>query len=204
VTIFVVDDDESVRISLGRLLRSKGLRCEAFPSAADYLRRPSHIGLGCLILDVCMPEFDGLELQQLINERRQKLPVVFLTGHGDIPMSVQAMRQGAIDFLTKPVDEQTLIAAIERALGAQRRYLQQRECRVDFQRRLDSLSPREREVLQHLLTGSRNRAVAEILGIAEKTVKVHRARILEKMATSSMVELVRDVAASGSSLSPPD
>jgi RNA polymerase sigma factor (sigma-70 family) len=204
ITIFVVDDDESVRISLGRLLRSKGLRCEAFPSAADFLRRPPHVGLGCLILDISMPELDGLELQQLINERGQKVPVVFLTGHGDIPMSVQAMRHGAVDFLTKPVDEQTLLVAIERALGEQRQRLQQRQRRADLQHRLDCLSPREREVLRHLLTGARNRAVAETLGIAEKTVKVHRARILEKMAARSMVELVRAVAASDLTLSSPD
>lgn len=200
ITVFIVDDDPSVRVGLARLLRSKGLRSVCFPSAGEFLVQPPHEGLGCMILDVCMPGMDGFALQGLLLDRQSELPVIFLTGHGDIPMSVQAIRRGASDFLTKPIDERTLMAAIERAVNIQQAQRQTQGVRTLHRVRLATLTAREREVLTHVLRGARNRQIAATMGICEKTVKVHRGRVMEKMSASTLVELVQSCAKHGTPL----
>ena len=183
-TVFVIDDDASVRKALARLLQTAGYRVEAFASAAEYQRRAPFAGLGCLVLDVRMPDMDGLQLQEALARGAGRLPVVFLTGHGDIPTSVKAMKRGAVDFLTKPVDERDLFQAIESAMAGQRETLVRRA-------RFASLTPRECEVLAGIIAGRLNKEIAAKLGIAEKTVKVHRGRVMAKAGVLSVAELTR-------------
>ena len=191
VTIFIVDDEPSVRRSLSRLLTAAGYRVKAFESAQEFLRRPRDDSIGCLVLDVKMPEINGLELQQALLDTDRSLPIVFITGHGDIPTSVRAMRAGATDFLAKPFHESDLLAAIERALGtAREQHVEQGE-RHDIEQRLATLTPRELEVLRHVITGQLNKQIAADLGTSEKTVKVHRGRAMRKMQVQSVAELVR-------------
>jgi FixJ family two-component response regulator len=178
-TVFVVDDDVSVLRSLARLLRSAGLRVVTFSSSQEFLDGHDVTAPGCLVLDVAMPGLNGLELQQAMVLAGHERPIVFLTGHGDIPMSVQAMKRGAVDFLTKPVDDSDLLRAIRSAVErdhAERRSLAEV---ADIEQRLATLTPREREVLGH------------DLGTVEKTIKVHRARVMDKMKVQSVAELVR-------------
>jgi FixJ family two-component response regulator len=189
-TVFIIDDDDSVRRSLGRLLRAEDLHAETFSSAADYLARERFDGIGCLVLDVNMPGMSGIELQMRLYERGDRLPVVFLTGHGDIPMSVQAMKRGAMDFLTKPVDAEDLLTSIRHAIDHHRRFHQQSCLRASVEQRIALLTPREHEILRELLTGAPNKIIADRLGIALKTVKVHRAHVMEKMRVRSIAELV--------------
>ncbi len=195
--VFVVDDDASVRKGLARLLKSAGLPVEAFDSAEAYLARLPHDGAGCLVLDLAMPSLTGLDLQEALMERGSDLPVIFLTGHGDIPTSVQAMKQGATDFLTKPVDEVVLVDVVGRALAQHRARLEERAAADAIRSRLASVSPREREVMRLVIAGLLNKQIADRLGIGEKTVKVHRARVMEKMAVRSVADLVRACAAAG-------
>lgn len=189
-TIFVVDDDEAVRVSLSRLLRSAGWKVEAYGSAGAFLERPAFAGIGCVLLDVQMPGLTGPQLQEAMAERGLTLPVVFLTGHGDVPTGIRAMKRGAVDFLLKPLDDQELLAAIEQAVQrhvqAQARQREQDEIGT----RLGRLSAREREVMELVIRGSLNKQIAAELGIAEKTVKVHRARVMDKMEVRSVAELV--------------
>lgn len=189
-TVFVVDDDDSVRSSLERLLRAAGWSVEAYASAGEFLDRPAFPGTGCVLLDVHMPGLSGPQLHEAMAERGLILPVVFLTGNGDVPTSVRAMKRGAVDFLLKPLDDEALFAAIEQAL---RRHAsertRQREQR-EIEARLGRLSPREREVMELVIRGSLNKQIAAELEIAEKTVKVHRARVMEKMEVRSVAELV--------------
>jgi RNA polymerase sigma factor (sigma-70 family) len=189
--VFVVDDDPSVRRSLSRLIRAAGFAVESFASAQEFLVYPRPDISGCLILDIHMPGVSGLDLQDELAAAEVTLPVIFLTGYGTVPASVRAMKAGACDFLEKPVDDRALVDAIHQAVERNRRArLQQAEIR-EIQARVDALSPREREVLSLLLTGMLNKQIASELGTTEKTIKVHRGRVMEKMQAGSMAELVR-------------
>jgi FixJ family two-component response regulator len=189
-TIFVVDDDAAVRRSLTRLLRSAGWNAETFASAGELLERAPIIGPGCVLLDVHMPGMNGLELHERMIDAGIFLPVVFLTGKGDIPMSVHAMKHGAVDFLVKPVDEHALVHALDQAIRRQAAEAVSRQSRDSIMERLARLSAREREVLEQVLQGRLNKQIAYILGIAEKTVKAHRGRVMEKMEAHTIAELV--------------
>ena len=189
-TIFIIDDDASVRRSLSRLLRSEGIRTESFDSATAYLERDAYDGLGCVLLDINMPGMSGIELQARLAEQRHELPIVFLTGHGDVSNSVMAMKRGARDFLNKPVDRADLLQAIQPSLTYHRQVLEDLKTRETVQARLDSLTPREHEVMLQLITGAPNKVVADQLHIAVKTVKVHRAHVMEKMGVRSVAELL--------------
>lgn len=189
-TVFVVDDDPAVLKSLSRLLRSTRLACATFSSPREFLDRHDPNAPGCLVLDVAMPGLNGLELQQALIAGGHELPIIFLTGHGDIPMSVQAMKRGAADFLTKPVNDDTLLAAIRVAIEKDRLQRQSRAEVAEIRQRLATLTPRELEVLEHVVTGQLNKQIADDLGTVEKTIKVHRARVMEKMKVHSVAELV--------------
>ena len=188
--VFVVDDDASVCKALDRLIRSVGLKAETFPSANDFLRREPHGGPSCLVLDIRMPGLSGLDLQKELAARDYCIPVIFITGHGDIPMSVRAMKAGAVDFLPKPFSDQELLDAIHAALEKDAIAREERAEISEIQRRVDSLTPREGEVFAWVITGMLNKQIAAELGTTEKTVKVHRARVMEKMGVQSVAELV--------------
>ena len=191
-TIFLVDDDASVRRALARLIRSAGYRVEAFPSARDFLDRgPAADGPACLVLDIRMPGLTGLDLQGELQKNDSILPIIFITGYGDIPMSVKAMKAGAVDFLPKPVNDAALLRAIEQALARAAREVAELAERKDIQRRLGTLTPRERQVLEHVIGGQLNKQIAFDLGTVERTIKVHRARVMDKMHVGSLAELVR-------------
>jgi RNA polymerase sigma factor (sigma-70 family) len=189
--VFVVDDDPSVRRSLTRLIKSAGFAVDSFASAQQFLEHPRRDAPGCLVLDIQMPGVSGLELQDQLRAARLNLPIIFLTGYGTVPASVQAMKAGAVDFLEKPVDDSTLLDVIHRAVERNRRARSEQAEIRKIQRRVESLSPRERQVFGLLITGMLNKQIAAELGIAEKTIKVHRARVMEKMQARSMAELVR-------------
>ena len=189
-TIFIVDDDPAVLKSLARLLRSAGLAVETFPSSQAFLNHYLPHTPGCLVLDVAMPGLNGLELQKTLTAKDSAIPIVFLTGHGDIPMSVQAMKRGAVDFLTKPVNDDDLLAAVRAALEKDRVARLARAEVAEIEQCLATLTPREREVLEHVVTGQMNKQIATQLGTVEKTIKVHRARVMEKMKASSLAALV--------------
>jgi len=190
-TIFLVDDEPSVLKAISRLLRSVGLNVETFGSPQQFLERPEPAAAGCLVLDVAMPGLNGLDLQRALASRGFVLPIIFLTGRGDVPMSVQAMKQGAVDFLIKPVNDKELLAAIRAGIDKDKANREARTERLETQQRLATLTPREREVLRHILAGRLNKQVAADLGIVEKTIKVHRARVMKKMKVQSLAELVR-------------
>jgi FixJ family two-component response regulator len=190
-TIFVVDDDPAVLKSLGRLLRSAGLRVETCNSPQDFLARHNPALPGCLVLDVAMPGLNGLEVQQALAAIGDERPIVFLTGHGDIPTSVEAMKRGAVDFLTKPVNAEDLLKAIHSAIVKDSVRRLERDEVEEFKQRLATLTPREREVLPYVISGRLNKQIAGELGTAEKTIKVHRGRVMEKMKVQSVAELVR-------------
>jgi FixJ family two-component response regulator len=189
--VFVVDDDEAVRKSLARLLRSVGLAVESFPSASEFLAREHYDGVGCIVLDVRMPALDGMGLQGRLAAQEVDLPIVFLTGHGDIPMSVRAMKRGAFDFLTKPVDEDVLLTAVRRALLRHREARAERLEGEELRARVETLTPREQEVLRWVIAGALNKQIAAHLGIAEKTVKIHRGQVGKKLGLTTVAELVQ-------------
>jgi len=189
--VFVIDDEPAVLKAIARLLVSAGMRVAAFGSPQEFLDRYDPAAPGCLVLDVSMPGLNGMQLQQALIEKDCALPIVFLTGRGDIPSSVQAMKRGAVDFLTKPVDDSSLIAAVRRALEQDFAGRGERGEIAALRQRLATLTPREREVLGHVVAGRRNKQIAAVLGTTEKTVKVHRARLMEKMQVESLAELVR-------------
>ncbi len=190
-TVFVIDDDASVRRSLRRLLRLSGYAVEDFGSAAEFLRREKPAGAGCVILDVRMPHMSGPQLFDEFARSGYKLPVIFLTAHGDVPTSVHAMKDGAVDFLLKPVDAETLLQAVRDAVARQSASRAAEKAGAAIEALLERLSRREREVMERVVRGEPNKRIAAELGISEKTVKVHRHRVMEKMEAGSLAELVR-------------
>ena len=189
--VFVVDDDRSVLKSLTRLLASAGYAVDAFASAREFLAREQYTGPCCLVLDVRMPNLTGLELQEALAAAGRRMSLVFVTGHVDVPMSVRAMKGGAIDLLTKPVDVEDLLAAIQRAVAKDAQHRGEETRVTEVQGLAKTLTPRETEVFALVVTGMLNKQIAARLGIGEKTVKVHRARVMEKMGAASVAELVR-------------
>jgi FixJ family two-component response regulator len=192
-TVFIVDDDDAVRGSLRLLLKSVGLAAATLSSAQDFLATYDPQQPGCLILDVRMPGMSGLELQQQLNLRGAIIPVIFITGHGDIPMAVEAMQQGAFDFLQKPFRDQDLIDRIQRALAKDQTGRAELRERARIKQRLETLTAREREVLELVTSGKPNKIMAADLGVSQRTVEIHRARVMEKMGASSLAQLVRMV-----------
>jgi FixJ family two-component response regulator len=191
--VYVVDDDASVCRALGRLFRASGLSTETFPSAKAFLDHPTPPRPMCLILDVRLPGPSGLDLQDALARAGRDLPIIFITGHGDVPSTVRAMKGGAIDLLQKPFNDAELLNCVHRALERSRVRLAERSARAALQQRLETLTARERDVLLEVVTGKLNKQIAGDLGIAEKTVKVHRGRVMQKMHAGSVADLVRMV-----------
>jgi FixJ family two-component response regulator len=189
--VYVVDDDESVRRSLARLIRSVGLDVETFPSSKAFLEHKLSDCPSCLVLDLKMPGSSGLDLQSALAETQPAIPIIFITGHGNVPASVRAMKGGALDFLQKPFSSQSLIDSIQRGLGRSRRARAEAAERTALQSRLDTLTARERQVLSLVVRGNLNKQIAAELGAAEKTIKVHRGRMMKKMGAGSVADLVR-------------
>ena len=189
--VFIVDDDDSVRKALTRLINSVGLNVETFASAHDFLKRQPHNGPACLVLDIRMPGLSGLDLQDELVAAGRTLPIIFISAHGSIPISVRAMKAGAVDFIEKPFEDQTLLDAINQSLKKDRlAKLEQAELR-EIQQRVDSLTPREREVFAHVVSGELNKHIAFELGTTERTIKAHRARVMKKMQANSLADLIR-------------
>lgn len=194
--VYLVDDDEALRDSLVWLLESNGYQVLAYESGEAFLAQYSAEMTGCLVLDVRMPGMSGLELFDALQERHCVLPVIFITGHGDVPMAVRAVKRGAMDFIEKPFGDRDILGLIEESLAAERTHRSQRLKDADVSRRLSELTQREREVLDLIIVGKLNKQIADVLGISIKTVEVHRARVMEKMAANSLAELVQQVMAS--------
>jgi FixJ family two-component response regulator len=189
--VFVIDDDRMVREGLQSLVKSVGLRVETFASAQDFLAAKRPDVPACLVLDVRMPGLSGLELQTRLNEEKMQIPIIFITGHGDIPMSVRAMKEGAHEFLTKPVRGQDLLDAVQKAIASDRTARKHHADLSEISARFDSLTPREKEVLDLVVAGLLNKQVADRLGMSELTVKTHRAHVMEKTQADSLAHLVR-------------
>lgn len=189
--VFVIDDDPSMRTAIRELIEAVGLSCQTFGSGQELLDAKLPDLPSCLVLDVRLPGLSGLHLQRELSERNIHIPIIFITGHGDIPMSVQAMKAGAVEFLTKPFREQDLLDAIEQATERDRVARRQRIEMEQLEERAESLTPREREVMRLVVAGLLNKQIAVELGISEKTVNVHRAQVMQKMAAESLAELVR-------------
>ena len=190
-TVLVIDDDPDLRASVGRLLRSLGLDAQLFGSISDFLESDPPDGPTCLVLDVRLPGQSGLDLQRELAAANRELPIIFITGHGDIPMSVQAMKGGAIEFLTKPFRDQELLDAIQLGLSRDRARRENQKALAALRERFESLSPREREIMVQVAHGRLNKQIAGDIGIAEATVKVHRSRLMHKMKARSLPELSR-------------
>ena len=190
-TVCVVDDDASVRCALARLIRSVGLQVKTFASVQAFLDAPPPDGPACLVLDVRLPGENGLVLQEALQTAKRRLPIIFLTGHGTVPLCARALKAGAVDFLQKPCNDQDLLEAIHTALTQDRRALEAQCHRVELQQRLATLTPRECDVMTLVVTGQLNKQIAAVLGTSEKTVKAHRARVMQKMQAPSLAALVR-------------
>jgi FixJ family two-component response regulator len=202
-TVFIVDDDEAVRDSLGLLLRSVGYRARCYAGAKDFLKAFDPRDYGCLVLDIRMPGMTGLELQKHLAEIGCNIPIVFITGHGDIPMAVEAVRLGAVDFLQKPFEDQELV---DRINDAMKQAAEQREGeleRLEILDRIDSLTAREKQVMGQVVLGKANKVIAGDLGVSQRTVEIHRARVMEKMQANSLAHLVRMVMVAEAQGSPP-
>jgi FixJ family two-component response regulator len=195
--VFIVDDDISVRESLEALIRFEGWRTELFGSAEDFLARPRASEPSCIILDVSLPDLNGLDLQKLLAVERRDMPIIFITGHGDIPMSVQAMKAGAVEFLTKPINDHTLLNAVRQAIERSRADLDNEAELMELRERWASLTTREREVIELVVSGLLNKQVGYKLGISEITVKAHRGKAMLKMAADSLADMVRMAARLG-------
>lgn len=201
--VFVIDDDESVRKGLKRLLASADYQSEGFASASDFLERPAHSGPSCIIVDVQMPGLSGIDFQEALIQRHREEQLVFVTGHGDIPMCAQAMKAGAVDFLPKPFKPRELLRCVHRALARSVEQRHRTAEREKARRSLDLLTPREFQVMQLVITGLLNKQVGSELGMAEKTVKVHRGRVMQKLGVSSVPALLQLVRKAGLALTTP-
>jgi FixJ family two-component response regulator len=190
-TVFVIDDDASVRRALKRQLTTLGFVVETFDSAQGYLARPAPDGIACIVSDLRMPGMDGLDLQSTLDVSGRALPMVFISGHGDIPTTVQAMKGGAVDFIAKPFREEQIVRSVREALAKSRKCLATEQEDTALRARYDTLTPRERDVFALVAEGLLNKLVADRLGIAERTTKIHRARVMDKMGAHSLAELVR-------------
>ena len=190
-TVFIVDDDEAVRDSLRWLMRSVGLAAETFDSANAFLDRYNNADSGCLVLDIRMPGMSGLDLQEQMNSDGIKIPIIFITGHGDVPIAVRALKAGAFDFIEKPFKDQILLDSVQRAIAHDEEQRLETDMQADINARLKLLTPREREVMELVVNGNANKVIAIELGVTQKTVEAHRAKVMEKMQARSLSALVR-------------
>lgn len=190
-TVFIVDDDQAIRHAMQLLMQSVGLPAEVFPSADDFLERFDASRAGCLVLDIRMPGLGGLELQERLLALGSTMPIIFITGHGDVPMAVEAMQKGAFDFIQKPFRDQDLVERVTDALSADLRARSEQQRRTDIEARVGKLTDRERQVMELVVIGKPNKVIAYELGVSQRTVEIHRARVMEKMQARSLADLVR-------------